>query len=177
MRKKPQRFLGTWQKCKDGMLPSAKRIMVESKEKLMWHLWGGPSLLCYFLGGVARCVSNSMMSYVIAVSFSLYGNGKIIFFVDTKLLLSGLYPFPLWTLMWFICMFCGDSPCYLVLLLADCTITYDVYSTPIWGTGALCMCYWDKWCCPFLLGYQLVKGEMGCLLLDYDLVWWGYEYH
>jgi hypothetical protein len=24
---------------------------------------------------------------------------------------------------------------------------------------------------PFLLGYQLVKGEMGCLLLDYDLVW------
>jgi len=29
---------------------------------------------------------------------------------------------------------------------------------------------------PFLLGYQLVKGEMGCLLLDYDLVWWGYEY-
>ena len=31
-------FLGTGQKCKDGILPSAKRIMVESKEKLMWHL-------------------------------------------------------------------------------------------------------------------------------------------
>ena len=96
---------------------------------------------------------------------------RFIVFVDTNLLLSGLYPFPLWTLMWFIRMFCGDSPCYLVLLLADCTITYDVYSTPIWGTGALCMCDWDKWCCLFLLGYQLVKERW--VVFSWIMTWSG----
>ena len=150
MRKKTAEVLGTWQKCKDGILPSVKRIIVESEEKVMWHLWGESSLLCWFMGILASCVSNSMMAYVISVVRSFYVETvRFIVFVDTKLLLSGLYPFPLWTLMWFIRMFCGDSPCYLVLLLADCTITYDVYSTPIWGTGALCMCDRDKWCCLF----------------------------
>ena len=52
-------------------------FMVESKEKLMWHLGGGSSLLCYFLGILARCVSNSMMAYVISVVRRLCGNGKI----------------------------------------------------------------------------------------------------
>ncbi len=87
-------------------------------------------------------------------------------FVDTKLLLSGLYPFPLWTLMWFIRMFCGDSPCYLCCLLADCTITYDVYSTPIWGTGAILHALPGQLVLPFSPKLPASHGAVGCLLLD-----------